>query len=71
MCVPPIRPRSDDTAADAEAEHEDRDDKRSRVDGVAEDVAEGADPYYLVDESAHSGREEREINQARAGLMSR
>ena len=33
------------------------------MDGVAEDVAEGADPYDLVDESAYSGREEREVNQ--------
>ena len=71
MCVPLIRPRPDYTTADAEAEHEDRDDQRSRVDSVAEDVAEGADPYHLVNESAHSGREEREINQARAGLTSR
>ena len=68
---PPVGPAPNEVAASTESQHEDGHDKRSRVDGVAEDVAEGADPYHLVNESAHSGREEREINQARAGLMSR
>jgi hypothetical protein len=49
--------------ADAETEHEHGDDERRRVDGVPEDVTEGADPYYLVDESARSGREERKVDQ--------
>ena len=63
-CVAPVRPRAYQPASSAQAEHEHGHDERSRLDGVAEDVAEGADPHYLVDEPAHPGREEREIDQA-------
>ena len=47
-------------AAGAEAQHEHRDDQRRGIDGVAEDVAEDADPDDLVDQSADAGEEEEE-----------
>ena len=62
--VSPIGPCPDEIAAGAKTEHEDRDDERRGMDGVAEDVAEDTDPDDLVDQPADSRAEEEEIQQA-------
>jgi len=59
---------ADDEAADAEPQHEHRDDDGGGIDGVAEDVAEDADPDDLVDEAAEAGQEEEEIDQTNSQL---
>src|SRR5688500_9581773 len=61
--VPPIRPRTDNIATDAEPKHEDGDDDGGGVDGVAKDVPEDADPDDLVDEATKAGEEEEEVDQ--------
>ncbi len=63
--VAPIRPHAGEIAAHAEPAHEDGDDERGGVDGVAEDIAELADPDDLIDETAGPGAEEQRV-QARA-----
>ncbi len=55
--VSPVGPGADEVAARPEAQHEDGDDQRGRVDGVAEEVAELADPDDLIDEAANAGKE--------------
>jgi hypothetical protein len=50
--VAPVGPGANHLAAYTQTEHEHRDDQRGGVDGVAEGVAECADPHHLVDEPA-------------------
>ncbi len=59
--IPPVRPRARKVAARAQPQHEDCDHDRCGIHGVAEDVAEDADPDDLVNQSAEAGAEEEEI----------
>ena len=52
--VTPICPCSNDPAADAQAQHEHCDYEGGGVHGVAEDIAEHADPDDLIDQSAEA-----------------
>ena len=63
--VMPIGPHAGHVAAEAETQHEDADDDRSRVDRVPEDIAELARPDDLVDEAAEAGTEEENVEDDR------
>ena len=59
IVVTTVSPPSAQVGADTEAGHEDGDDQGGRVDRVAEDVAELANPDHLIDEAARPGEEEQ------------
>ena len=61
--VAPIGPDAGDEAADAEAQHEHRNDQGCRVHGVAEHGAEQAHPCHLIDERTEAGEKEEDVNQ--------
>src|SRR4029434_6143957 len=61
--VPSIRPAAGEVTARTKAQHEDGDNERGRIDRVAEDVAENADPDDLVGQPADAGAEEKKVKQ--------
>jgi len=61
--VPSIRPAAGYVTASAKTQHENGNDDRGRIDRVAKDVAEDADPDDLIDQSADAGEEKKKVKQ--------